>query len=198
MPVRRTLLCAALAFTAVLAPAARAGVRPQVVDAIGDARVVGGSGTDIVSALFSTGRDRHHRPASLVVTVTYAGPVANDEYVTHVVDFRIAGCGEFYLEVFAGGTYGYADCAPTDQFTFPHATRGRTLVMTLPFATVPEGLRAGAVLTDLVAYTAPGEPAYGSEPNEYARLAGSTAAGDPDTLDASIDLATSALSYRIG
>ena len=203
MPRRPLAFFALLASLALAAPGH--ATPPQVTDPSGDARVAGGAGADIVSVLFGTegttakvrGR-RTYTPDKLVVTVTYAGPVAVDEYVTHELVFTAPDCGEVYLERFYGGTYGLAACLD-GSFDFGTRVRGSTLTYVVPFSLVGRAyLRPGAVLTDLLAYTAPGEPRFGEETNEFARLAGDLVLDDPNAVDATIDRATSGATYRIG
>jgi len=178
--VRRALTLV-LAATLAGAPA-HAVPKPQIVDPSGDA--VTGASYDIVSATFSTARTGR-RPTKLVVKVAYAGDVTTDPYAAQVVRFVMPECGAAYLEVYAGTTYGTADCVD-DAFTFGVRTSGRTLTLTLPFAAVGTSyLGPGVELTALGTWTTVAEPTSGAEPGDLAGTA------------VTLDLATTDKTYTI-
>lgn len=161
-------LTAALAFAA--AGPADAAPKPQITDATGDARPTGGSGADVVSALFSTagttaklGKKTVYTPNKLVVTVTYAGAVPSGANVAQVVQFDAPGCTDVYLESFDTGIWGSADCLE-DDFAFTVKKSGKTVTFTLPFKVLgTKHLKRGATLTSLRTYTAHADPVFGYE-----------------------------------
>lgn len=199
----RLLAAAVLACAAAVAlPAHAAAPKPQITDPAGDNRVPN-AGLDIVSATFSTSgttakvRGKQvYTPTRLVVSVAYAGAVATDPYATHQVTFRSPACGEVYLELYAGGPYGDAECV-SGGFDFAAVAQGNVLTFTVPFSAIgKQYFKTGAALTDLVVYTAVGDPLLGYESNE---LAGVPAAnGAPLPLDGTVDTATGTAPFKIG
>lgn len=195
----RLFAAAAVAVLAAGIPASAAPA-PQVTDPKGDARTQS-AGADIVSVLFGTqgttskvGRKTVYTPSKLVVTVTYAAAPSADPYVGHVLTFVDPGCGRVYLEVFAGdSTWGDAACLGEGvTLGVIHKVSGNSIVYTVPLNALGKGnLKVGSALTNLTAYTAVADPVLGIETQE---LAGES----PVFVDASIDHATSAASYKIG
>jgi hypothetical protein len=211
MPARRSVALTAAALTLSLAAPAFAHeghehpAKPQIVDPLGDGRVPG-AGADVVSALFATEgttakvRGKQvYTPTRLVVTVKYAGAVAEDPYVTHQVLFQAPGCGEVYLEVYAGGTYGTKECVAGGSFEFSAKRTANALTYSVPFGLVGRSyLKPGKTLTGLLVYTAAGEPQFGSESEETARPVSELVAGDDTTLDGTVDRATTTATFTIG
>lgn len=198
----RLLSVAAVAALATALPSFAAPA-PQITDPKGDARG-GAAGTDIVSALFATqgttakvGKKTVYTPTKLVVDVTYAAAPSTDPYVSHQVVFTAPGCGTVYLEVYALGTFGVADCMPDDtSFDVTYKVTGNTMQFTLPFTVIgKQYFKPGSSLTDLVAYTAVSDPVFGYESQEVVGAVASEA-GVP--ADGAIDFATTKASYRIG
>ncbi len=196
--MRTRLLAVLLAACTAALPAHAGAPKPQITDKTGDEKVPNAPGMDIVSATFSTagttarvGKRTVYTPTTLVVTVAYAGPVAADPYVTHTVLFTVPGCGEAYLEVFGGGTYGVADCL-SDEFAFTTAVSGATLTYRLPFASIgKQYLKAGAALTDLVVYSALGDPVEGFETEELSSIA------TGGLVEGAVDLASTTAAYKV-
>lgn len=195
----RLLSVAAVAALAAALPAGAAPA-PQITDPAGDARTQS-AGADIVSVLFGTqgtttkvGRKSVYTPAKLTVAVTYSAAPSTDAYVSHQVAFTAPGCGEVYLEMYTGGTFGSADCLE-DPFDFSYKADGNVLTVTLPFNTVgKQYFKVGSSLTDLVAYTAFADPVLGYETQELISVAAAEA-GAP--VDGAIDYATSTASFKI-
>lgn len=170
----RLPLVAALTAVALASSASAAAPQPQITDATGDQVPVAGAGYDVVSALFSTSgtttkvkKKKVYTPTKLVVTLTYAGDVAKEDYATQVVEFDTPACENVYLQVYAGvtATYGDGDCLPTDtSVEFDAKAAGKTLTLTLPLSLFGSGvLKSGTVFTNLDTYTAYAEPAFGLE-----------------------------------
>lgn len=193
--MRTGLIALLLAASAALPGAA--APKPQITDPAGDG-VIPVTGMDIVSATFSTagttakaGRRTVYTPTKLVVAVTFAGPVTVDQWATHEVTFQVPFCGEVYLELYGGGTYGAAECLD-EKFAFPSHASGSTLTFTLPFATVgAQYFAPGTRLTKLVAYSAVGDPILGYESREL------TTTVLPGVADGAVDSATTALAFTI-
>jgi hypothetical protein len=189
--MKRLVTVALLSSLAFATPGHAAAPKPQITDASGDT-VVPAAGTDIVSVLFSTAgtttkvkKKTVYTPSKLVVAITYAAPVDVDPQAAHTVTFS-SGCGDVYLEFYAGGTtYAEADCV-SGSFDFGAKVAGKTLTMTLPFATLGKSLKAGSKLSGLRAYTAFGDPVIGSE--------GVYMTGREETAN---DVATTPASYTV-
>jgi hypothetical protein len=190
MRTRTAALAAMLA--ACLPVPAHAAARPQIVDPAGDQVAAMGGSYDVLSALFTTGgvnvragRKTVYVPTRLVVTVTYAGPVAADSYRAQVVSFATAEC-RVYLEVYgaAPDTYGSASCLDT-AFTFPVKATGATLAFTLPLSALKPYLAPGTMLTNLSTWTNVAEPMSGYE------------SGDLIGNAVTVDFASSAGTYTI-
>lgn len=198
MRIRLLAVVAAVAVASALP--AGAAPAPQITDPTGDARNQS-AGADIVSVLFGTqgttakvGKKMVYTPAKLVVTATYAAAPSTDPYVSHQLVFNAGDCGEIYMEVFSGGTFGSAGCLE-DGFEPSVKIVDNTIVYTLPFNTIgKQYLKAGASLTDLVAYTAVADPVLGYEMQEIAAIV-LAEAGNP--ADAAIDYATTTAVYKI-
>ena len=195
----RLLAVAAVAALGATLPASAAPA-PQITDPAGDA-VTKEAGADIVSALFRTegtsakvGRKTVYTPTKLAVDVTYAAAPSTDPHVAHVVSFTAPGCGNVYLEVYALGTYGVADCSPPDtSFDVTYKITGNVISYSLPFTVLgKQFFKPGSSLTDLVAYTAASDPTRGIESYEMVAIA---PVAPP--VDGSIDFATSTASFKI-
>jgi hypothetical protein len=168
--MRLRAVALAAAFAACLpVPAHAATARPQITDAAGDQRAMSAS-YDIRSALFSTGgvtvrsgKRSVYVPTRLVVTVTYAAPVAADGYSAQVVSFATSDC-RVYLEVYGTShTYGSASCVDS-PFTVPVKASGTTLTFMLPFSALGKGrLGPGADIGELSTWTNVAEPSQGYE-----------------------------------
>ena len=193
----RTRLLAVLLAACAAVPAGAAAPKPQITDPSGDSRVPA-AGMDIVSATFSTSGTtakvrgkKVYTPTKLVVAVTYAGSVAQDPYATHEVMFQLPSCGEIYLEVYSGATYGTADCL-TDPFEFSSTVSGSTLTYSVPFGTIgKQYVKPGVALTDLLVYSAAGDPVIGFESRELTSVM-------PGVVDGSVDSATTTTAFKIG
>lgn len=169
LPLAATAIAAALA----LGAPATAAPTPQITDATADQKPVAGAGYDVVSALFGTSgtttrikRKTVYTPNKLVVTVTYAGPVAADDYTTQVVEFDAPACENVYLQLYSAGTttFGSSDCTGEESFDFTTKVAGNTIQFILPFNLLGSGkLAKGTTLTDLRTYTAYGDPVFGLE-----------------------------------
>ncbi|HEV2891367.1 MAG TPA: hypothetical protein VGX28_13425 [Frankiaceae bacterium] len=192
----RLLSVAAVAVLAAALPAGAAAPKPQITDPAGDARTQA-AGADIVSVLFGTtgtttkvGRKSVYTPSKLVVDVTYSAAPSTDPYVSHQVTFTAPGCGNVYLEIYSGGTFGVADCLPEDtSFDVSYKAAGNVLSISLPFNTIgKQYFKVGSSLTDLAAYTALADPVLGYESQELAGIA---------EADGSIDYATSPATFKI-
>lgn len=190
--MRRSVLALATVLAASLALPSGAAAKPQITDPTGDQLPVGSAGYDVVSALFSTsgttaryGRRTVYTPTKLVVTVTYAAAVSTDQQATQVVQFDAPGCADVYLQRFAGGTFGSADCLE-DPFDFTVKASGKTLVFTLPFGVIGKStMKKGAVLDNLSTYTALADPVLGYETAELSQGV------------VAVDTATTSAAYKI-
>jgi len=190
----RTQLLAATALAALaMSLPASAAPAPQITDPAGDSRDTSAT-TDIVSALFGTqgtttkvGRKTVYTPTKLVVTVTYSGAPSADPQATHAVTFTEPGCGAIYIQVYSGGTWGFADCLGDADFGVSYKIAGNTVTYTLPFNTIgKQYFKPGTSLTDLAAYTSLSDPVFGFDVRDISGLD-----------EGALDYATSAATFRI-
>jgi hypothetical protein len=176
------VLAAALAVGLAGAASAKSG--PNILtfsDPAGD-NVSPSSASDITGVTWtSTMKNKAHgngvgrgkyTPTALVVTLTLAAPPATDSTV-YAVDANLPGCGDFLLTYQPGATlesFNYADCGgdPSDPTTQGSSTFdaapdvvGSSIVWTLPFNSLPGGVKPGTTFTDLNAYTDFTDPALG-------------------------------------
>ena len=174
-PVRLALAAAGLAAAGLALPAS-AGAAPQAVtftDASGDALM--GTADDIVKVTYTTtgttatkkvGKKTvtTYTPKNLVVVVETAGDIDTSGTTQYDVEGTVPGCS-FYLYVTPGsvlespvGSCGEGETGSFDALTT--TVKGKTLTFALPLKAVP-GMKAGAKLSDLYAYTGSVEPITG-------------------------------------
>jgi hypothetical protein len=176
--VRPLLAAAAVAALALSGTASAATTGPKTVtfsDPAGDSAAPV-AGTDITGVTWTTagaGAGKKYRAKSLVLTLTLAAPPAGDGTTLYAVDANLGGCGDFYVNYMPGAklgdTFNYAACGgtpgdPTGSGTSFAATpevKGKSIIWTLPLASLPGDVKVGSGFTGLNALTDLVDPVTG-------------------------------------
>jgi hypothetical protein len=147
-----------------------AAVKPQIVDAKGDA-VGGVSGTDIHSVLFQS--KRKGKGGSLIITLTLDAPANRTPGVLYRVFGKQNRCGSFQLSSAATlalieQNQVYMTCGEPDATTGSPSTIinvtpetvGNKLIWTVGIRELPDEMQSGT-MSELQAFVTPAEPVFG-------------------------------------